>query len=112
MSASGTSMLPLIWPGRPLKVTRVDSEELRPGDLVLYRNAARLIIHRFYARSGAFFMFKGDFRTRFDRPVASQAILGRVKPVITRPWLRRLWECANQALIRGLVQPLNRFLFR
>lgn len=99
ISAMGTSMLPLVWPGWPLRATRAGAGDLRLGDLVMFRRQDHLVIHRFRGVSEGGLLFKGDGRRRFDDPVPREAVLARVEPVFRHRWAERLWKAADAAWV-------------
>ena len=46
LRVSGLSMLPAVWPGDILNVSRLDANLALPGDIVLYGREGRLVAHR------------------------------------------------------------------
>ncbi len=90
--ASGSSMKPLIFPGADLEVRPVPAENLRPGDVLLFHDGARLVAHRLVRRAddperGRLFYVRGDNRDDIEGPVSAGAILGRIERVRVG-WIR------------------------
>lgn len=80
--AHGSSMLPAIYPGDCLTVQSFGEEVPRCGDIVLYKRAGKLCVHRlmniFRKDAALFFVLRGDALTDYDSPVAACELLGRV----------------------------------
>lgn len=83
MRVTGRSMFPLMPSGATVTVRPVDSETLRPGDIILFQNnLASAMLHRIVRVDmdpalGKMFRTKGDALMAFDDPVSSGQILGR-----------------------------------
>lgn len=71
-------MFPAIWPGDFVTVQRCELAELRPGQVVVYHQEEKLIVHRLERVTGDRLMTRGDSRLRFDAPLLPGAIVGRV----------------------------------
>lgn len=91
----GTSMWPDLHSGDELRLTRIDFDQIAPGDIVLFQNDQTLVAHRVlktYRESGrAMLLVKGDNRTFADPPIFYEQVVGRVdeanrdgKPVYRR----------------------------
>jgi hypothetical protein len=91
-AATGSSMLPSIWPGEILVVERVrddkDKDHLRVGTIVLVGREGRLCAHRVTAVPDRYgdphWITQGDAQPAPDRPVTTSELLGRVTHVIRR----------------------------
>jgi len=87
LSISGDSMSPILRDGDVVEVQPATPDQLRKGDLILFKTEEGfLILHR-YIRSQAWFsqvwlLTKGDASLGFDRPVSPQQVLGRVVQII------------------------------
>lgn len=83
MRVTGRSMFPLLPSGATVTVRPVDSETLRPGDILLFQNnLASAVLHRIVRvdvdpARGKMFRTKGDAVMAFDDPVSPGQILGR-----------------------------------
>jgi signal peptidase I len=78
---TGNSMFPLIQNGDRVLVSHVHSD-IRPGDIIVFWQDGRLLIHRVIRVSGestspAFFT-KGDNAQGFDFPSTVQEMIGKV----------------------------------
>jgi hypothetical protein len=85
-AATGSSMLPSIWPGETLVVERVEPEQVCIGELVLVGREGRLCAHRVIGIAGDSqnpqWVTQGDALPVPDRSVAGNELLGRVAYVI------------------------------
>jgi len=98
--APGRSMYPTIREGETITVQPVDLCNVKPGDILLYLVAKRVIAHRLVSiesknpqssalstqHSALFsplstFLFRGDASATLDEPVAAQQVLGKVVSV-------------------------------
>ncbi len=78
LQVTGGSMLPALWPRDLLTVCPVAVEELRRGDIVVYRRSALLCVHRLVRTAAGIVITRGDALPADDPPVSSDQILGRV----------------------------------
>ena len=78
----GTSMLPTLAPGDIVLVRPCSS--LRPGDVVTFVLAGRLVTHRLVRVTDDGLVCHGDNRLRPDPRVAADALIGRVAEVVGR----------------------------
>lgn len=84
MAVSGNSMTPLIHLGDQVLVSRVASEQIRSGDIVLFKRDGDMIVHRILKRwqtpDGIGFSEKGD-NTLTCGLIDADEIIGRVTMV-------------------------------
>ena len=82
LRATGTSMLPTLWPGDLLTIRRQPLSRVLPGDLVLYTRDNRFFVHRVikrFVRDGCqMLVTRGDALPEADIPVGAQEFLGAV----------------------------------
>lgn len=74
----GFSMYPLLYPGRDEVILRAaDPEELKRGDVVLYRREGSiLVLHRILRKRAEGFYMVGDNQTEVEGPVSAEQIRG------------------------------------
>ncbi len=86
LAVTGTSMLPAIWPCDVLEVRRQGLEEVRRGDVVLFRRDGLLVAHRvvetFDREGGNLLVTRGDRQRATDSPISIDELLGRVTNVL------------------------------
>jgi signal peptidase I len=82
--ATGSSMLPAIWPGDIVLVQRRRIEEIGVGEIVLFRCYGRLVSHRVIAHLGTFLVTQGDTIPQADPPVMASELLGTVTEIVQR----------------------------
>ncbi len=84
--AQGSSMLPSIFPGDTLLVSRQPAASVRPGHVVLFSREGRFCAHRVVRAidvdARPFVVTCGDALTKEDSPVAEHELLGRVTAVL------------------------------
>lgn len=85
-AATGSSMLPSIWPNDTLIVECVNPEDVRVGDIVLANREGRLLAHRVISldqnSSGVRWITQGDAMAAPDSPVHRDQLLGKVVGLI------------------------------
>lgn len=81
--ATGTSMVPSIWPGDELLIQRV-SERLTRGLIVAWQNNQRIFIHRVIEPPGdqRTILTRGDRLNNSDPPFSQEQLIGVVTHVI------------------------------
>lgn len=97
LRATGSSMLPTLWPGDLLSFESVPSERIRPGGIVLIEREKAFVIHR-VIRSVCVdgrpqFITQGDSMPEQDSPVQASQVLGSL--VSARRGSRRLVDFAS-----------------
>jgi hypothetical protein len=82
MRVHGTSMLPWVRPGNIALIRQTTIENVRCGDIVLFRRGAHLFVHRIVEKRGSLdtaqLFSKGDAHPTSDGPVGHEQLLGRV----------------------------------
>jgi signal peptidase I len=83
LCATGTSMLPTLWPGDLLTVESVGVQRVKPGDLVLYMREGRFFVHRLVEKRDGdrILITRGDCLSTRDAPVSAKDFLGKVVQV-------------------------------
>ena len=78
LKVTGLSMLPAIWPGDVLTISRTSPKLLEPDQIVLYRRNGKLTAHRVVQVANDHFLTRGDCVPSLDPPVPFTAIVGQV----------------------------------
>lgn len=90
LRATGTSMLPAIWPGDVLSIKGHAATEVLPGDIVLFRRDGRLVAHRCVERTirecQVQWVTRGDSVEGSDDPVSSSEFLGKITTIERGLW--------------------------
>jgi signal peptidase len=93
LRVSGTSMVPAMRPGDLITVERAGLGEIKPGEIVVFARAERLVVHRVKAivvgpvtaktenPRELLLATRGDRSRRNDPMVSSSELLGRVTQV-------------------------------
>ena len=82
--AKGNSMRPFIKDGDVLVITPVDFSEVQRGDVILFRQGERALVHRLVSRrgdEGEILIVKGDAYLSPDPPLHADQVLGKVTRV-------------------------------
>ena len=82
LMVTGSSMLPAVWPGDEITVTRCEYTELRAGQIVLYSRNAGLAAHRIERITRDYLVARGDSLLSADPPVLPGEIVGRVESIL------------------------------
>ena len=82
LKVTGASMLPALWPGDVIAVQRCAFAELRPGQIVLYRQEGKLTAHRIQRISPSHLITRGDSVPACDPPVGACGVVGRVASIL------------------------------
>lgn len=104
---AGQSMLPLLREGDQLLVAH-SCEKLRQGDLVVFRRAGKLVVHRVIrfnlGVTGRIPITKGDNVPHYDAPVQADELVGRVVQVRRGARLlsldNRVWRVSGWLIAR------------
>ena len=107
--APGRSMYPTIRENEPITVAPVKSQDVKVGDIILYRSGESVIAHRVQRIEGdevnrLRFILCEDTWGTLDAPVESQQILGKVVSVERAG--RNIDPYSTQAKIRLLVHTI------
>jgi signal peptidase I len=109
LKVSGWSMLPTIWPGDSLVISRLDGRELLQGEIALFQREGRFIVHRIVSKSTSSIkqvLTRGDAMLQHDAPVPSNDLLGKVDFILRNG--RKIEPSRNlgltQRAVSGLVQ--------
>ena len=78
LKVTGLSMLPAIWPGDVLTVSRVSPTLIEPDQVVLYRHNGKFTAHRVVQVAHDHFLTRGDCVPSLDPPVTFSAMVGQV----------------------------------
>jgi len=82
VAAFGTSMLPTIWPGDVLEISRTELQELNAGDVVALVLADGLRVHRLEAlvatADGTYLRTRGDSVPESDPLTPANQLAGKV----------------------------------
>ena len=85
LRATGSSMLPTLWPGECLTIQSYNFEQAQQGDLVLYTRDGRFFIHRIVRKchlgEDKYLVTRGDCLTVEDPPVHERDLLGNVTAI-------------------------------
>jgi hypothetical protein len=82
LKVNGFSMLPVVWPGDEITVRRSEYEELRRGQIVLYRHNDGLTAHRIERIEHDHLITRGDSLLSSDPPVRPGEVVGRVVSIL------------------------------
>lgn len=85
LRVQGSSMLPWVRPGDIAILRKGSPEEIRSGDIVMFRRYDRFFVHRIVERRTRdgrnIFVTKGDSNPHFDGEISQSEILGRVERI-------------------------------
>jgi len=85
LRVQGSSMLPWVRPGDVAVFRKVSAEEIRCGDILLFRRENRIFVHRKVERftwgGRNFIVTKGDANSHADGIIVPSQILGRVERI-------------------------------
>lgn len=86
VQTNGNSMYPLLIPNRDwVRIRQTDTEELKRGDVILYRRKdSILVLHRVWKRSGDDFYLLGDNQVEIEGPLEGKQIRGKMVGLIRR----------------------------
>ena len=109
---TGFSMWPFLRGGEKLIVKRTATEDLKIGDIIIYRTKDPLACHRLIKKikkEGKYiFYVRGDNSTSLPEPIAEEMFLGKVVSIVKDAnviALNRLkWRFINRVIV--LVAPL------
>src|SRR2546430_4081868 len=104
----GTSMQPWMRSKDIAVIRRISIENVRCGDVVLFRRKNHLFVHRIVEKRGSLnaaqLLSKGDAHPMSDGVVQEQELLGRVMRIYGRagglilmPRASRHWDCSSHS---------------
>jgi signal peptidase I len=103
----GASMRPTLLDGDRIWLIPATAEDLRLGDIVVWIDQAKPIIHRcvgwWRTREGWRVLTKGDGVRCLDRPVHSECLVGRVVARVHRGAVERMDDTGTRLRGRGLA---------
>jgi len=107
--AEGTSMLPTILDGDLITVGPVERDSIRSGDIILFHQHRRPIVHRVTeirrtGDGGYLVVARGDGKAADDAPIEPRQILGRIVAIERRAdsRLMRVRRAASVRLRRAV----------
>lgn len=114
LTAHGISMLPLIGAGQKFVVERTSWEELSVGDVVLYRSADTMTLHRIARVVSARkeIICRGDNARSYDAPIPYSSVIGKARlqtPSIAAKIHFVFWD--SLARTKCLLRNLRRQVF-
>ncbi len=106
LKVTGASMMPAVWPGDVVTVSRCDSAELKPGMIALYRRTGTIVVHRIVRLDGDAVITQGDSLPDEDLPAKQVDVLGRVVRIerngrLINPKLSPWWSMCSAILRRS-----------
>lgn len=122
LSTIGASMFPLLSSHNKITVVKCDCEELRQGDLILFKsptNNSALVAHRLIRKikneNGHIFITKGDATFNNDKPITQEAIIGKIIKIKKRnlsiPLEGTLGKIVNKTFLLLSLVRINYFGF-
>jgi signal peptidase I len=80
LRVNGWSMLPTLWPGDTIIVSRTGFSQILPGSIALFRRTDRFFVHRILHKDIAKkeILSRGDAMPRPDPPFMSGELVGKV----------------------------------
>lgn len=109
---AGFSMWPLLRPADKLMVKRVPIEELKRGDIILYRSGKNLVCHRLLSkamREGKQMLYlRGDCSLSLGEFVSPEAFFGKAVAIVRKDKLKSLLGRKQRFInwVLMLVSPL------
>jgi len=111
-SATGHSMLPLIFPGEEIVLGKSASGHYARGDILLFQTGGRLTLHRLHrlldtsdATGHPLLLTKGDASPQFDAPLSLSNVIGRVTACRGSFLRKGRWIFFNFLQIYGFIMP-------
>ena len=83
LRVQGNSMFPFLRNGKDVvEIRKVRGEEVRRGDVILFRYSSSFILHRVVRRNGAVVKTQGDGVWNFFETIAANQIIGVARLVV------------------------------
>ncbi|MBU4251571.1 MAG: S24/S26 family peptidase [Candidatus Omnitrophica bacterium] len=79
---SGFSMWPFIRPKEKLLIKKIPVDDLRPGDIILYRANNQLACHRLVKKNRDFLWTRGDNSISSPEMITKEMFIGKVVGII------------------------------
>jgi hypothetical protein len=121
LRATGSSMLPTLWPGDVLTIRSRSFQHVEPGEIALYVRGGRFFVHRVARESNQngepVLVTQGDSMAQEDLPVRSMELLGTVRKIhrdgavmvpaktlspfrLTVAWMLCHWSLCRRVVLR------------
>jgi hypothetical protein len=109
--ATGSSMIPAIWPGDVLTVRGRRVGEAQTGEIAVFARERRLFAHRVVAADGSRLITQGDALPLPDEPVTSSELLGVVVAVARKGQLSAVPSglSVGRRIVAGILRHSPRF---
>ncbi len=84
LKVTGCSMLPTIWPGDTVVISRADYMEIVPGEIALFRRGDNFFVHRVLEKNNESrqILSRGDAMLEADPPFSSCELLGKIRSIV------------------------------
>lgn len=113
MPMNGYSMFPVIRPGDIGLIDHFPFNELKPGNVIVFRNSERLVAHRVIRiienSEGNYIKCKGDATFRSDPLITQNEYIGRITE-ITRGNKKLDLSSDNQRILSSIIAFFSPFL--
>jgi len=104
LKVTGASMLPVIRPGDLITVQRRNPQELKTGEVILFRRNGGLTTHRSIQVGEEFFLTRGDSLPLHDSPIPPSEVLGLVESAQRNGRTVRLYPSPWQRVVATLLR--------
>jgi len=84
-AVSSSSMWPTLEKGDLAFIRGIEKEEIKAGDIVVYRLGGEFIIHRVVRLRDETLVTRGDANPRSDQPIGYDKVIGRVVMIKDNP---------------------------
>jgi len=82
LPATGSSMLPTIWPGDSLIIEPLSGDTVELGEVVLFTRNGRFVAHRVVEKIAGKIHTQGDAASRPDAPLTLGDLMGKVSMIV------------------------------
>lgn len=111
---SGFSMWPFIRPKEKLVIKKFPADDLRAGDIILYRVNNQLICHRLVRKNKDFLYTRGDNSLSAPEPITREMFIGKVVGIIKNnrtinltSWRNRLINSFMVVIVPLIIKSLK-----
>lgn len=104
LKVTGSSMLPVIWPGDEITVVISPYAGLQAGQIVLYHRNGRLTAHRIERVTEDHLIARGDSLALSDSPVLPEEVVGQVVSILRNGCNIRSERSAISYIVSLLLQ--------